>query len=140
MNTKLKKTVTSSGTFWTHIFIGILILQALIELGVGAAILFAFPTTLETAFWITYSSELDILWIALGLYLLLLTALLVLSAVWTRRGNRAWIIIGIISWVFLFSFGVAAFLKTWDTQAIFVDSFRWALTVIFAYMAWKELK
>ena len=60
----------------TRIFIVLLAIQAIIELGLGSMLLFDFQTTLVSAFGIKYSSQLDILGIALGLYLLLLTALM----------------------------------------------------------------
>jgi hypothetical protein len=42
--------------------------------------------------------------------------------------------------VFLVAFGLVAFFKTGDTQAIVIDSLRGVLTIVFAYMAKKELK
>lgn len=120
-------------------FIGLLGLQALVELVIGVTLLFGFPTALESGFGITYSSELDILGVALGLYLLLLTGLLLLSMVWTIKGNNAGTTLGIITGFFLFAFGLVSFLKLGDTQALFVDSIRGIITIIFGLMARKEL-
>jgi hypothetical protein len=63
-----------------------------------------------------------------------------LSIVWTHRANYAGIVIGMLAGTFLLSFGIAVFLKTGDTQAIFVDSIRGWLTIFFAHMAGKECK
>jgi hypothetical protein len=140
MNDDLTLETGSSRKIWKLLFIGILGLQAVLELGVGGALLFDFPATLESGFGISYSSELDILGVALGLYLLLLTTLIVLSIIWTNKSNSSGITLGIIVGVFLVTFGVIAFFKTGDTQAIVVDSLRGGLTIVFGFMAGKELK
>lgn len=125
---------------WTRIFIGFLGLQAAVELALGLALLFNFPATAESGFGITYTSDLDILGIALGFYLLLLTALLVLSIFWTVKENYSGITIAIIAGVFLFVFGTTVFLQLGDSQALYVDSLRGLITIALAYMANKELK
>lgn len=81
MSSKSNLSTDSSKKLWRRLFIGIISLQAILELGVGATLLFNLPMALESGFGITYNKELDILGIALGLYLLLLTTLMVLSAV-----------------------------------------------------------
>ena len=124
----------------TRIFIVILVIQAIIELGIGSMLLIDFPSALESGFGITYSNELDILGIALGLYLLLLTTLMIISAVWTYRSNSSGTTLGIVVGVFLFTFGVATFLKFGDFQGILIDSIRGLVTIIFAYLTGKELK
>ena len=125
---------------WIQLFIGLLGLQAIAELAIGGMLLFNFPTALESGFGIPYNSELDMLGMALGLYLLLLTTLLILSIIWTYRSNYSGITIGIIVGAFLFIFGVLSYFQFGDIQAILVDSLRGLLTIIFAYMAGKELK
>jgi hypothetical protein len=79
-------------------------LQAVVELGLGTMFLFNFKSTLERSFGITYSNELDVLGFALGLYLLLLTTLIVLSMAWELKGNTGGAILGIVIGVFLFVF------------------------------------
>lgn len=123
-----------------RILIILLSIQAIVELVLGILLLFNFSDTLESAFEITYNSELDILGIALGLYLLLLTALMVLSIVWTRKGNASGAIIGIIVGVFLFIFGLTTFLQLDRTDGLIGDSIRGLITVVFGFMAYKELK
>lgn len=103
-------------------------------------LLFNFPTTLKSGFGITYSSELDILGVALGLYVLLLTALMVLSILWAIKGKTEGTIAGIIVGVFLITFGVVAFLKLGQTNALRTDSLRGLITAIFGVIAYKELK
>ena len=125
---------------WKRLFIGILSLQAVLELVVGGALLFSFQTALESGFGITYNSELEVLGTALGIYLLLLTTLIILSIVWTIRNNYAGITIGIIVGLFLFIFGVVSFVKFGQVQAIMIDSIRGLLTIIFAYMAGKGIE
>jgi hypothetical protein len=124
----------------TNLFIGLLSIQAIAELGIGISLLFNFPTTLKDGFGITYTSELDILGIALGLYLLLLTALMILSVTWTIKRNLSGATLGIILAVFLVTFGLTSFLALGNVQALYVDSFRGLLTLMFGYMAYKDLK
>jgi hypothetical protein len=115
-------------------------IQVILELGIGITLLVSFPMALESGFGITYSSELDILGVALGLYLLLLTTLIILSIIWTIKHNYAGITIGIIVGVFLVTFGITTFLKFGDIQVILADGIRGLLTIILAYMAGKGMK
>jgi hypothetical protein len=140
MNNESNIGTGTSKKIWTWLFIGILGLQAIVELALGTSLLVDFPTTLETGFGITYSSDLDVLGIALGLYLLLLTALLIISAVWTYRSNMSGITIGIVAGGFLLAFGLATYLKLGNFEGILVDGIRGLLTIVFAYMAGKEMK
>ncbi len=140
MNNESNLSTTATKKIWNRLFVGILILQAILELGLGLALLFNFSTTLETGFGITYSNELDILGVALGLYLLLLTTLLILSGVWTHKSNRSGITLGIINGVFLFTFGVTVFMKFGDVQSLYIDSLRGLITIALGYMASKEIR
>jgi hypothetical protein len=125
---------------WRRLFIGLLGLQAVIEFALGIALLFFFPATVESGFGVAYTSDLDVLGIALGLYLLRLTALLVLSIFWTVKGNYSGITIGVIAGIFLFFFGMVTFLQLGTTDGLYADSMRGLLTIALAYMANKELK
>ncbi len=140
MNKKSKGVGSNGSKIWKQLLLGVLGLQALLELSIGLALLVDFPTALESGFGISYTRELDILGVALGLYLLLLTALMVLSMVWVVKGNYSGITIGIIIGIFLVSFGLMALLKTGDPQAIFVDSLRGFLTIFLAYQTGKGLR
>ncbi len=140
MNDKSNFNSVNPRKIWTRLFIGILSLQALLELAIGATLLINFPTAIESGFGITYSSELEILGIALGLYLLLLTTLMILSIVWTSKSNLSGTTLGIILGVFLLTFGVTAFLKLGDPQPLYIDSLRGLITIVTGYMARKELQ
>ena len=116
MNNESNFSTDNSSKIWRRLFIGVLSLQAILEFGVGVSLLFFLPAALESGFGITYSNELDILGIALGLYLLLLTALMILSCVWTKRGDYAGITLGIITGIFLVIFGVTYISKIWRSS------------------------
>jgi hypothetical protein len=137
MNNELSNSKSGS-KIWMQLFIGILGLQAVIELAVGGTLLFNLPMAVESGFGISYNSEMDILGTSLGLYLLFLTVLLVMSIIWTRKGNYAGITLGMIIGVFLLTFGIVAFVQFGDINAILIDSLRGLLTVVFAYMAGKN--
>lgn len=140
MNNRSTASTNGAPTIWKRLFIGILGIQAIMELGIGATLLFNFQVALESGFGITYTEELDILGLALGLYLLLLTSLLAISMAWTIKGNQSGVTMGVIIGLFLIVFGVASLMQSGDMQGITVDSSRGLLTLVFAYMAGKELK
>ena len=87
-----------------------------------------------------YSPDMEVLGLTLGLYLFLLTTLMVLSFIWIRKSNPAGVTLGIIIGLFLISFGIGMVIKFGNTQAIFVDGLRGGLTAFLAYMAGKGLK
>ena len=117
----------------------IILLQALFELAIGFTLLFDLPMAMAN-FNTPYSSDMEVLGLTLGLYLFLLTTLMVLSFVWVRKSNAAGITLGIIIGIFLMSFGVGMLIKFGETQAIFVDGLRGGLTMFLAYMAGKAIK
>ena len=140
MTKKSTQIIPSTKTKWTPIFIGLLSIQALLELIVGITLLFNFPFALESGFGITYNSELDVLGIALGLYLLLLTTLLLFSIIWTTKSITSGPILGIISGAFLFVFGTVTFVKFGGLEGLLVDGLRGLLTILIGYMALREIK
>ncbi|MFT6981266.1 MAG: hypothetical protein ACJAUD_000029 [Crocinitomicaceae bacterium] len=123
-----------------RIFIALLAIQALAELGIGFSLLIDLPRTLKNGFGITYTSDFNIIGLALGLYLILLTALMILSILWTIKRNLSGITLGVIIGVFLFLFGVVSFAKTGEAGGIYGDSIRGIITIVFAYLTYKELK
>lgn len=129
----------SSNKIWKQIFMAIILLQAVFELAIGFTLLFDLPMAMEN-FNTPYSSDMEVLGLTLGLYLFLLTTLMVLSFAWVRKSNPAGITLGIIIGLFLISFGVGMVIKFGNTQAIFVDGLRGGLTIFFAYMAGKAIK
>jgi hypothetical protein len=140
MSTTLKNQLRAPKKIWIGLFIAILGIQSILELGIGLALLFDLPSTLENGFNITYSRELDILGIALGFYLLLLTTLMILSALWTYRLNVLGTTLGIVLGIFLVIFGLYSFFKLGNVEALFGDSVRGLITIVFGYLASKELK
>jgi len=103
-------------------------------------VLFNFQNALENIFEITYSSEIDILGIIIGGYLLLLTTLLFLSIVWILKGKQAGTTIAIIVGAIFVLFGVLSYFKLERVDGLIGDSIRGLLTIFLAYMTGKELK
>lgn len=122
------------------IFIALLAIQALAELGIGSSLLIDLPGTIKSGFGLTYSSDFDLLGMALGMYLMFLTALMILSLYWTVKRNLYGVTLGVVIGVFLFLFGIVSFLKTGATSGLYGDSIRGIITIIAAYFAYKELK
>ena len=125
---------------WIQLFIALLSFNAIVALGLGATSLLNFQFALETGFQIPYSSELEILGLTIGLELLLLAAIAILSVVWVSKGKIEGTITGIFVGIYIFTFGIAAFLKFGETQALYVDSIRGFLTLVFGYLAYKKMK
>ncbi|MFK7946543.1 MAG: hypothetical protein AB8G11_03050 [Saprospiraceae bacterium] len=130
----------SSRKIGQYVFMGFLIFHSLVALGLGFTSLLNFPYALETGFQIPHSSELDILGLTIGLELLFLGAMAILSFIWTRKGKIEGTITGIAVGTYIFTFGIVAFLKFGDPQPLYVDSIRGFLTLVFGYIAYKELK
>lgn len=110
------------------------------ELLIGVTLLFNFPYALKNLFGINYTIELDIIGITLGLYLLVLTTLLIISAVWIRKGNKAGTTIAIVVGGVLLIFGILSYFQLGRTDGLMGDSTRGLLTIILAYITSKELK
>ncbi len=139
MDAHLSNQTGSSSKVWKQIFMVFILFQAVFELVIGFTLLFDLPMAMEN-FNTPYSSDMEVLGLILGLYLFLLTTLMVLSFVWIRKSNRAGATLGIIIGLFLISFGLGMLVKFGETQALLVDGVRGGLTVLLAYMAGKKLK
>jgi|TARA_B110000879_G_C11170054_1_gene513138 hypothetical protein len=122
------------------IFIAILAIQAIAEFGLGGYILIDLRGALDSAFGITYTRNFDTIGLALGLYLLLLTGLMILSIVWTIQRKFSGITLGVIIGAFLVVFGLASYFKTGETGGLLGDGIRGVITIILGYMSYKELK
>jgi glucan phosphoethanolaminetransferase (alkaline phosphatase superfamily) len=129
----------NSNKIWKQIFMVFILLQAALELAIGFTLLFNLPMAMEN-FNAPYSPDMEVLGLTLGLYLLLLTTLMVLSFIWIRKSNPAGATLGIITGLFLVSFGIGMLVKFGETQALWIDGFRGGLTILLAYMAGKALK
>tara|TARA_B100000795_G_scaffold62701_2_gene42174 strand:+ start:14616 stop:14876 length:261 start_codon:yes stop_codon:yes gene_type:complete len=77
------------------------------------ALLTSLTATLEADFGVTFIPEIEILGVALGMYLLLLILLMVLRIIWILNRNKAGFTLGIIIGAFLSIFGVLTFLQIW---------------------------
>lgn len=139
MNSNISNPAGNSNKIWKQIFMVFILLQAVFELAIGFTLLFNLPMAMEN-FNTPYSPDMEVLGLTLGLYLFLLTTLMILSFIWIRKSNRAGVTLGIIIGLFLISFGVGMLVKFGQTQALLVDGFRGGLTVLFAYLAGKGLK
>lgn len=123
-----------------RIFIGLMALHAFVAIGLGSTSLINFPYALETGFGITYSPDLDVFGILIGLQLLLLGAWSILSILWTNRRKAAGVVVGIFVGTYIFAFGVMAFAKFGDPQPLYVDSIRGFLTVVIGMLAYRDLQ
>ena len=139
MNLNITNQAGNSNKIWKQIFMVFILLQAVFELAIGFTLLFDLPMTMKN-FNTPYSPDMEVLGLTLGLYLFLLTSLMVLSFIWIRKSNRAGVTLGIIIGLFLISFGVGMLIKFGQTQALWVDGFRGGLTVLCAYLVGKGLK
>lgn len=106
----------------------------------GVFILANTQYALETGFGVEFRNELEILGLVIGMELLFLGTMALLGFLWTRKGKLIGIYIGSAVGVYMFLFGIVAFIKFGTTDALIVDSIRGALTIIFGYMAFKEVK
>ncbi|MFK8054763.1 MAG: hypothetical protein AB8F78_01480 [Saprospiraceae bacterium] len=124
----------------TSFFIALMVIHAVVEIGVGLAGLINFQVALEQGFKIQYTPDLEILGLVIGLQLLLLGALSILSILWTRQKKSAGPVVGLFVASYILIFGLMAFFRFGEVQALYIDSLRGSLTVIFGFLAYKELK
>lgn len=123
----------------TRIFIILVALQVLLEFVIGVSILINFPYVVETGFQLTHSSDMDVFGVVIGLQLILLSILMIFSILWTNKANVAGPIVGIAAGIYFFMFGLMAFIKFGDIQAIYVDSIRGLITAILGYLVYRNL-
>jgi hypothetical protein len=124
---------------WQWVFVIAMGLQAVLELVIGCLLLFNLPATLETGFGVHYTKEWDFVGLTVGLYLLLLTGLMILSIYWTTQKNYSGVVLGIIIGVFLMAYGIGSLIKLNTFQGIFIDGIRGLLTVIVAVVVGKNI-
>lgn len=138
MNSNVSNQAKNTSKIWKQVFMVFILIQAIGEFAIGNTLLFNLPMAMEN-FNTPYTPDMEVLGLTLGLYLFLLTTLMVLCFIWIRKSNRAGVTLGIIIGVFLMSFGVGMLIKFGETQALWVDGFRGGLTVFLAYMAGKSI-
>lgn len=126
---------------WVKIvFLILLTINFLIELAIAGAMLIDFSQVADIAFGITYTSDIAVLGIALGSNLIFVSGILLLSIIWTLRSKVEGIIIGAMTGGFFVLFALVAFIQLGDFQAILVDGLRGVLTIIFAYLSYRQIQ
>ena len=63
-----------------------------------------------------------------------------MGVIWTRKRKLFGVYVGTAVGIYMFLFGIIAFLKFGTTDALIVDSIRGFVTIVFGYIAYKELK
>ncbi len=129
MNTKVSKTI----------FLGFLVLNILIGLFFGFLPLVNFSLVLELN-QIPYSDKLLIFGVVSGIAILFLTAILMLSFYWTRKGKWEGAIIGITAGFYLLFVGIMVWLYTGDSTAFMMDSTRGFFTILFGYRVYQSTR
>lgn len=122
-----------------YIFLGTLGLEVIMGYGIGLISLLNFQFTLETGFNIPYSDQLDVLGIVIGLALLFVASMSVLSIRWTLRGDKKGVIIGIAVGLYVFLFGLLAYLVLGQTDALLIDGIRGILTIVFGILLYRQI-
>jgi hypothetical protein len=122
------------------VFLILLTINFLIELVIAGAMLIDFPQVADIGFGITYTSDIAILGIALGSNLMFASGILLLSIIWTLRAKVEGIIIGAMAGGLFALFGLVAFIQLGDFQSILVDGLRGILTILFAYLTFREIQ
>ncbi len=131
---------TASRKIGRRIFIALLAINGLIAFGIGLTALINLPFALKTGFGIPYNSDLEVLGMIIGCQLILLAVMFTISIIWIRQGKIAGTTIGITAGLYIFTFGILAFLRLDDTTALLFDGLRGLLTVVAGYFARGELK
>jgi hypothetical protein len=139
MNT-LQDEHVSSKKIGQYLFMAILGLHVLSCYGLGIVALVNPQVAFETGFQIDYQAEFQVVGLIIGMELLFLGSIAVLGMVWTRKKQLHGIYVGTAVGVYMFLFGIVAFVLLGETDALVVDSIRGFLTLVFGYMAYKELK
>lgn len=123
-----------------YLFMGILVVHMLGCYIMGIISLTNAPFAFEIGFQIPYSDQLAIIGVVMGMELLFLGSIAFLGIIWTKQGNRYGITMGMAVGMYMFLFGIVAFLLLGRIDGLLVDSIRGFLTLVFGYMAHKELQ
>jgi len=133
--------MTSSKLNWSSkLFIALLDFQAVVELVIGVTMLSNFQFAVENGFQLEYFSEMEFLGTTMGLQLLFLTSILFLAAYLTLKRNISGPILGMACGLFFTIFGIVVFIKYNNTDGIFIDSVRGAITFILGYLTFRQFK
>ena len=135
-----KKMKNSSRKTGQYLFMAILTLHALLCYFMGFSTLFNPSFSVKSGFNIDYTSDMKVLALVIGMELLFLGSIAILGIIWTKRKSFYGIYAGAAVGLYMLAFGIIAFLKFGTTEALMIDSIRGLLTLIFAFIAFKELK
>ena len=140
MNTNQNKANTKPSKIGQYLFISMLVIQALFALFISFSSLINPKMAIETGFKIIYDSNFRILTVVIGMQVLFSACIAIMAIVWTRRKSIYGIYLGTAIGLYLTSFGIVAYFILGQTDGLLVDSSRGILTLIFAYLANKEIK
>jgi len=122
------------------LFIGILVLHLIACAVLGFISLTNPQLAFETGFQMPFDPDLRIFSVIIGMQVTFLGSMALLGIIWTRRKSLYGIYVGTAVGIYLLVFGFIALLILGDSNGLIVDSSRGLVTLIFAYMAFKELK
>lgn len=136
----MNMTNTSTRKIGRWLFIALLVVHVLSCYVMGFISLFNWPFALETGFGIPYDDSLAILGVVIGLELIFLGSIALLGIFWTWQGQTSGIVTGMAVGMYMFLFGIVSFLLLGRIDGLIVDSIRGFLTLVFGWMAYRELK
>ena len=130
---------TSNRKIGRWLFIILLAVHVLSCYVMGFISLINWPFALETGFGIPYNNDLAVLGVVIGLELIFLGSIAILGIFWTWQGQLSGIVTGSAVGMYMFMFGIVLFLILGRTDGLIVDSIRGFLTLLFGWMAYREL-
>jgi hypothetical protein len=123
---------------WTNLFLLTVGLEVLLGYAIGFAFLVNLPLALETGFGIGYQPDFAVLGIIIGLALVFIASMSVLSIKWTLQGDVKGVTVGIAVGLYVFLFGILAYLLLGQTDALIFDGLRGALTASFGFLTYRQ--
>lgn len=121
-----------------NIFTGFLALNGLMQLAIGIMMLVNFPMVAKTLMNISYTDEMGILGMAIGVNVLFGAAIVAVSVYWTIKKNPAGVITGALFGVLAILAGLLTFILFGRIDGLLMDVVRGVLIVITAAFAWHE--
>jgi|GEM_PF-6627314 len=123
-----------------YLLMGILVLHLLGCYFMGFSSLVSPEFAFESGFQIPFEPKLDIIALVIGMELLFLGSMALMAIIWIRRKNIYGVYLGSAVGMYMTMFGIVAFFMLGRTDGLMVDTIRGVITLVFAYMAYKELK
>ena len=119
-------------------FVGFLALNGLMQLILGIAILVNFPTVAEYLMQISYTDDMRLLGMTIGVNVLFGAAVIAASIYWTINKNPAGVIAGAFFGVLAITAGLIVLVVFERTDGL-MDVLRGVLIVAAASFAWHDL-